>query len=134
MEISMAVFFKLIGRVFSGLGYASRFVKIYEDLFIKYLNFNPYPGTLNVDIGCDASLLFLRLKPIIIPPPIPIYSYVYVYPASINNSLKVYVVKSSRSIYDWRVLEIVSKTCLRELLGLKDGDYVEIVVEDSTYN
>lgn len=122
---------RIVGRVFSGLGIASRFVEVYKGLFTKYLGFKPYPGTLNIDVGCDTSFLFLRLNPVVIPPPLPVYSHVYAYPAFIGF-LRVYVVKSSRTIYDWRVLEIVSDTCLREAFRLKDGDYVELEVMDST--
>lgn len=118
--------YRFIGRVFSGLSYASKFTQIYRDLFLKYLGIAPYPGTLNIDLGCDASLIFQRLRPIVIPPPLSIYSTVYVYPASIENYGNVYVVKPSRSIYGWRVLEIISNNYLRGRLGLYDGDYIEI--------
>lgn len=125
--------FRLVGRVFSGFGYASRFTQIYRDLFLKYLGIVPYSGTLNIDLGCDASLIFHRLKPIVIPPPLPIYSYVYVYPAIISDYGNVYVVKPCRSIYGWRILEIISDNCLRRELGLSDGDYLEITIYKSIH-
>lgn len=119
-------FIKIYGRVFSGLGEGSRYVELYRELFLKYLGFEPYFGTLNVDLGIDSSILFKRLNPVIIPPPKPTYSPLLTYKGYVADSLEVYIVKPYVTIYDWRVLELISKYCLREKLGLRDGDYVEI--------
>ncbi|EZQ06795.1 riboflavin kinase [Candidatus Acidianus copahuensis] len=126
---------RILGKVTSGLGEGRIFLgmQYYMDSFKKFLGFSPYPGTLNVVIYDKISFenrLFLESgKSIMIPEhreENKVLGAVKAYPASINNVAPAAIVIPLRSIHPKSVIEIVSPYYIREKLGLKDGDEVEI--------
>ncbi len=118
---------KITGRVVSGLGEGARYVRLYSSVFKEYLGITPYPGTLNISVDRDYSRELLKIRHIVIPPPYEGLGYVLAYKGVLKD-LDIYVIKPLRSRYGWNVLEIISEYCLREKLGLKDNDYVEVVI------
>ncbi len=125
MTLCKSVRFK--GVVVSGVGRGSYYVRLYRDLFKKCLNIDPYPGTLNIDLGLDASFLWNSFKPYVIKPLRKELSLVYVLPACVNN-VRGFIVRSLKTVHGWNIVEVIAEYCLREMLKLKDGDVIEVVV------
>jgi len=126
----------LTGRVFRGLGEGAYYMSLleYRERFRDALGFEPYPGTLNV-----------RLDPESIPRRKILESYdgyrippmrrgelelcgARVFRAVINGTIEGGVVIPDRTVYGPDVVEVVAKVCLREALGLRDGDPVRVEV------
>ncbi len=124
---------KLRGKVVSGTGEGRRYVLIYMSVFREKLGFEPYPGTLNIDVGFDASKIYLSLNPIVIDPPSNTYKPVYALPARIDDT-EGYVIRPFATSHKWNILEFIAPYCIREKLGLRDGDLVEITLYNRVYN
>lgn len=118
----------LRGKVVNGFGEGSRYVSIYRDVFLKYLGIDPYPGTLNIELLEPPELPMEIVKPIEIPPPSPLYGKVLAVKAWIRG-VEVYIVRPLRSRHPGRIIEVVSQYNLKEKLGVKTGDVVEILIE-----
>ncbi len=117
------------GRVFSGVGEGGFYVSIYSKQFRRSLGFTPYPGTLNVRL--DHPLDLSPCKSIRVEPPeIPgaRLGGVLALPARLNG-VDVYIVRPEITVYKGDVVEFIAPKYLRGLLGLRDGDEVEIEVE-----
>jgi riboflavin kinase len=119
----------LNGKVISGLGVGAKYVRLYRRVFEKYLGLDPYPGTLNVDVGRDVSSILAGVPAKIIPPPLPDYAAVIAYKASIGG-VRVYVIKPCITKYDWSILEIISEYNLRRRFNLHDGSEISIIIEE----
>lgn len=127
---------RLKGRVFSGLGEGSYYMSIYARSFARVLGFRPYPGTLNVRLNEESARIYesctgSKGSPIVVEPPDlggDRLARVRVWPATIRG-VSVYIVRPDVTVYTGRVLEVIAADYLRELLGLSDGDLVEIEVE-----
>ena len=118
---------RIRGKVVSGLGDGKKYVELYREVFNKYLGINPFPGTLNVDVGYDVSELLAKTTSKLIPPPKPEYGAVIVFKGYIKN-IEVYLVKPCITRHGWNILEIISEKNLRKELNLKDGDEIEIII------
>lgn len=127
----------LRGRVVSGKGEGSFFVSLpyYREAFMKYLGFEVFPGTLNVVLydrqSIENRVLLDISKGIEIPEhrePERILGSVKAFPATVNGVSPAAVVLPSRTVHPKSVIEIISPYKLREKIGLKDGDEVEVEV------
>ncbi len=118
----------LEGVVVSGLGVGAKYVKLYREMFMKYLGIDPYPGTLNIDVGKDVSSLLAEIPAKIIPPPFPGYSLVIAYKGMIDRE-EVYILKPCITEHDWNILEVISQYNLREKLKLRDGSLIKVVIQ-----
>ncbi|MEM2273558.1 MAG: DUF120 domain-containing protein [Candidatus Bathyarchaeia archaeon] len=125
------------GEVFSGLGEGAYYVSQegYRKQFIEKLGFDPYPGTLNLKI-LNGKGMMLRAA-LDTYPGIEIkgfrnksrtYGLVKCFLATINDRERGAVVLASRSHYGKNILEIIAPVCLRDKLGLKDGDKVKVEI------
>lgn len=125
------------GKVFSGLGEGTYYVSQegYRRQFIEKLGFDPYPGTLNLKI-IDREGIKLRAD-LDVYPGIEIESFrnksrtygsVKCFHSIINGVERGAVVLASRSHYGKDVLEVIAPVCLRDKLGLKDGDKVRVEI------
>ena len=117
----------LRGRVVSGLGEGAKYVKLYREQIRRILGFDPYPGTLNIEVFSEKRDPLPLNKAIIIPPPTTGYGKVYAFKAYLMNE-KVYVVKPEITKHSWKIIEVISKYNLREKLGLRDGSIVELLI------
>ena len=126
----------LVGQVFKGLGEGSYYMSLseYREWFRRILGFEPYPGTLNVRLDDDSISKRKELETFEadVIPAIQrggvYYCSAKVFKAVINRSIEVGIVIPEKSVYGPDVIEIVAKNCLRDELGLKDGDKVHIEV------
>ncbi|MEM4717400.1 MAG: DUF120 domain-containing protein [Desulfurococcaceae archaeon] len=115
------------GKVVSGIAQAGYYVERYKDLFKPLLGADPYPGTLNVKLEKCIWDYTSCIEPIVIKPSEPGLCEAYVFKGRIKG-LEVLIVKPVKSVHDCTIVEIIAGVKLRDLLGLKDGDPVEIVI------
>ncbi len=128
---------RLEGRVFTGLGEGAYYVQIphYVKEFKRKLGFKPYPGTLNIRlIGRDEILkraLVEKAADIVIEgfsDERRAYGGARCIKALLNEE-EVVMIFIERTHYSKDVVEVISPVCLREKLGLEDGDKVVLRVK-----
>lgn len=126
---------KLHGTVFKGLQEGAYYLsqKQYQRQFVEKLGFDPYPGTLNIRLGSKADLQIR--KELETYPAIVIEGFenehrsfgpLRCYKVMINGQVKGGLIVIQRTHYDASVVELIAPVSLRERLGLKDGDRVEV--------
>ena len=127
----------LEGTLFTGLGEGAYYVtkEGYRKQFMEKLGFDPYPGTLNLKLTSEydiKSLAELETYPAVtlegFEDESRTYGAVRCYPAIINNKEKGAAINALRTHYGQSVIEIVSPTCLRSRLKLKDGHKVKVEI------
>ena len=127
--------FIIRGRVFSGLGEGRYYVSLegYRKQFIEKLGFDPYPGTLNIKIQKEELYFRRRLdgeEGILIKgftTKDRTFGDVKAFKCRVGE-IKGAVVIPQRTHYPIDVLEIIAPVRLRDVLNLKDGDFVEVEV------
>jgi CTP-dependent riboflavin kinase len=126
----------LSGIIVSGAGQAAYFTGLdwVREQCVEKLYFQPYPGTLNiqVDENCLALLEDLRKKPTRNRlSPDPSFCNARTLPASLSNlSVAIIIPDKSVNIHRPNILEIIAPVSLKETLSLKDGDRVMLTVEE----
>jgi riboflavin kinase len=133
----------LEGRVFSGMGEGAYYISLpwYREQIRKKLGFDPYPGTLNVNLLSWDSIQNRRL--------VSKYADIWIEGfrdrnrtyggarailASFNNSDLCAILYIERTHYGENVIELISPVYLRGKYGLSDGDKVKITVTLPTVN
>lgn len=122
---------RMKGRVTTGLGEGQYYISLdgYRKQFVDRLGFEPYPGTLNLQLKepfghpnataitiegfKDASRTFGGGK---------------CYPVSVDG-VRAAIIRPDRSSYPLNLVEIIAPVNLRKTLDLKDGDEVEVILE-----
>ena len=120
----------IIGEVVSGLGEGSYYVQMYRERIKEYLDFDPYPGTLNLRVVFPKTVFdaLVDVRPILMPGFVKngrTFGDVRAYPVSVEG-IKGAIVVPSRTIHPPRIAEIIAPVNLRETLKLKDGDRVNV--------
>lgn len=133
----------LEGRVFSGMGEGAYYISLpwYRDQIRRKLGFDPYPGTLNVNLlSWDAiqnRRLVSKYADIVIEgfkDKSRTYGGARAILASFNNSDLCAILYIERTHYSDNVIEVVSPIYLRGKYNLSDGDKVRISVSLPTSN
>ena len=125
------------GIVFSGMRDGAYYVtrEGYKKQFMEKLGFNPYPGTLNLKL--KSGLEVQAKRNLDAYPGIMIEGFengqrmfgpVKSFKAIINNKIEGALLLIKRTHHGENVMEIISPVFLREKLGLKDGDRVNIKI------
>jgi riboflavin kinase len=128
------------GRVSDGFGEGAAFVELngYKKQFVDVLGYEPYPGTLNIELTDDGQN---SIEDIADVDPLVIegwndgetdYGPVYCYPAVLqtgSESESVHIIRPERTRHDEATLEVLSRHNLRERIGLDSGDPVTVVIE-----
>jgi riboflavin kinase len=128
---------QLDGKVVSGMGEGAYYMSLdgYRTQFSEKLGYEPYAGTLNLKLSSQTSI---RMRSIMDSYPSIFvrgfadssrsYGWVKCYPAVLNNGAleKAAVVVLERTHYDKSVLEVIAPICIKESLGIKNGDYVKV--------
>jgi len=121
----------LEGRVFSGGGIGSFFINMswVRSQIKEKLGFNPYPGTLNLQLlpGTDVKELRDKTKGIKIKSSEGFHEG-RCFKALIMEKLWGAVVVPDVPKYPHDLLEILAPVNLRETLGIKDGVDIEVIV------
>jgi riboflavin kinase len=131
--------FKTRGEVTSGLGKGREFVTLdgYVDQFLGKLGYEPYPGTLNVELESETDGAFDELDAIRIDgweDGDRSFGIVDCYPADISrprteSDVPLHVLVPDRSDHDSSVIEIIAPVRLRDEFGLSDGASIEVRIE-----
>ena len=126
----------LRGRIFTGLGEGAYYIRLegYRKQFRKKLGFDPFPGTLNMQLLTDTDVNEFQLLKATIG--IEIHGFenggrsfgpVTCYPAIINDKQRAAILLIERTHHHPNVIEIISPQNLREQLGLKDDDVLRVI-------
>jgi len=127
----------LEGRVFSGLGEGAYYISLpwYRDQIRRKLGFDPYPGTLNINLISWDSIQNRRLVGIYADIVIEgfkdknrSYGGARAISASFNNNDLCAILYIERTHYGDNVVEVISPVYLRGKYALSDGDKVRITV------
>lgn len=121
------------GTVISGVGRGRNFVSL--PWFIKYvkemLRFEPFPGTLNIVVADGEAERIAKILDkhggLMVTPRDGHYPG-NLYRALIASRIEGAVVRPRVQGYPKNLLEIIAPVCLREALGLRDGDEVSVEV------
>ena len=99
---------------------------------MKKLGFKPYPGTLNLAIAdSDADLLesLQGLDTMALIPPDPKFCSARTLPVKIKGIQGAIIIPAKDvQIHAKNRLEVIAPVCLKEVLGLDDGDFVKITI------
>ena len=127
-----------VGKVFQGLGEGAYYIGLegYRSQFKKALGFDPYPGTLNVKLESAIQVEHKRelrgfdgLRIDGFQRDGRTYGGARCYRATVGKAeLPAAVLVIDRTHYDDSVLEIISHHYLRDALGLKNGDQLDVNV------
>ncbi|MBN2334703.1 DUF120 domain-containing protein [Candidatus Bathyarchaeota archaeon] len=123
------------GTVVSGLFEGAYYIGKdgYRRQIADKLGFDPFPGTLNVQIKQDDFEKRRRLEA---GPGIHLEGFkdgerafgaANCYHVTINGEVEGALIVAERSIHDYNIMEIISPIYLRRKLGLADGDKVRLV-------
>jgi riboflavin kinase len=133
---------ELHGSVTSGMGEGRHYITLsgYMEQFRERLGYEPYAGTLNVDLTTDSIRSRARLDAL---DPITIegwesddrtYGPAYCYPAALSVDGETYaethVITPERTHHGDDHLELIAPDRLRDELGLEDGMEVTISVTE----
>lgn len=128
---------ELEGKVLKGLGEGQYYVNIpgYRKQFEEKLRFEPFPGTLNIQLSENSSALRNLLREM---PAVRIEGFNdgertfgggKCYPVIIGG-IEAAVVAPERTHYPSDLIEIIAPVKLRDVLQLNDGDRVVIQVKN----
>ena len=134
---------ELEGTVTSGMGEGRHYISLpgYSRQFEERLGYDPFPGTLNVDLFDDSVR---RRSAVSSLEPVPIdgwedeertYGPAVCYPATIETAdgdryEGAHTIAPERTHHDEDQLEVIAPDKLREKLGIEDDDRVTVSVGD----
>ncbi|WIV67651.1 CTP-dependent riboflavin kinase [Natrialbaceae archaeon AArc-T1-2] len=134
---------ELEGTVTSGMGEGRHYISLsgYKRQFEDRLGYEPFPGTLNVDLTTESVRRRSALESL---DPIPIdgwedeertYGPAVCYPATVETAdgeryEGAHTIAPERTHHDEDQLEIIAPEKLRDELDLTDGDHLTIYVGD----
>ncbi|RXK50496.1 DUF120 domain-containing protein [Halorientalis pallida] len=133
---------ELQGFVTSGMGEGRHYISLpgYMEQFIEKLGYEPFAGTLNVDLTDEsvrARAGMASLEPVTIEgweDDERTYGPAFCYPASVEVGDSIYepahVIAPERTHHDEDQLEVIAPEKLREAIGLEDEDEVIINVTE----
>jgi riboflavin kinase len=107
------------GRVFTGLGEGAYYVRLdgYRKQFRKLLGYNPYPGTLNIQLLIQIQGFVSGDRT---------FGPVTCYPTTVNSEGKAAVLVIERTHHHPNVVEIIAPINLREKLNIIDDDIITV--------
>ncbi|MFP3909866.1 MAG: winged helix-turn-helix domain-containing protein/riboflavin kinase [Archaeoglobaceae archaeon] len=125
----------ITGKAMSGVGEGRYYVSLegYREQFSDKLNFDPYPGTLNLKVNKEQLYFRRRLDE---EEGINIEGFstddrtfgeVKAFPCRIDK-IEGAVVLPQRTHYPSDVMEVIAPVHIRDALGIKDGDSVNVEV------
>jgi riboflavin kinase len=126
------------GRLVTGLGEGAYYVRLpeYRRQFIEALGFDPYPGTLNIQLSPKdrnvQQTLESTSQPIIVKGFTShgrTFGDVKCFPATINDAIHGAVILIHRTHHDDRIIELIAPDDLRTQLRLVKGSRVKVAVK-----
>lgn len=128
------------GRVLTGLGEGAYYMRLegYRKQFREKLGFDPFPGTLNIQLLTDADIHEFQLLKATIGLEIKgfvsrgrSFGAVACYPVSLNKKQEAAILIIQRTHHHPNVVEIISPVNLRDQLHLIDGDILTVKAQIS---
>ena len=134
----------LTGTVTSGMGEGRHYISLsgYHEQFVDRLEYEPFPGTLNVELT-DESIRARSAMESLDPVPIDgwedgdrTYGPAVCYPASVEPADgetydEAHLIAPERTHHDEDQLELIAPEKLREAMDLADGDHLTVHVEEA---
>ncbi|MFC2175137.1 DUF120 domain-containing protein [archaeon] len=121
----------LKGRVVSGDKTGAYFISMYAAKMKAKLGYDPFPGTLNLELPEAPSFPTRSHFISSWTEDGKSHGAVWMYPAVMLNT-RVTAVVPELTHHGSKVVEVISPYCLRTKFGLKDGDYIDLEVEEVT--
>jgi riboflavin kinase, archaea type len=122
----------IIGNIVSGTHKGSYFMtlEVYQDEFREKLGFQPFPGTLNLEISReDAKRIMDQNEKIGIIKGSGSFGDVKFLPAQLNNKIDGAILFPVKTQHSNEILEFVAGKNLRKALQLKDGDEITLKID-----
>jgi len=126
--------YTLTGKIVSGVRQAAFFTQLdwVQAQCEKKLGFKPYPGTLNLAID-DLNTEWLKshqeIDTLALVPPDPKFCRAQTLPVTIMGIQAAIIIPAKDvQIHATNIVEVMAPVCLKESLGLGDGDFVKITV------
>lgn len=128
---------ELTGRVISGVQKASFFTQLdwVQEQCLEKLGFRPYPGTLNLSMeilekGLPTVKELRKQAGLKLIPPDPNFCAATVLPVYLGGVKGAIVVPAEDvNVHGKQILEVLAPLRLRDSLGVKDGDWVTLVLD-----
>jgi len=123
---------KIIGKIVSGTHKGSYFMslKVYQDEFREKLGFEPFPGTLNLEISPeDGKAIFDLQDKMGTIQGSGKYGDVKFIAARLNREIDGALLFPVKTQHSHEILEFVAAKNLRKSMQLKDGDQVTLEIE-----
>ncbi len=126
----------LRGKIISGAGQGAYFTRIdwVRQQCHEKLGFEPYPGTLNLEISEDrlTTVEFLdQKKGIELASPDPAFCDAKVFPVTIGAMNGALIMPEEKvRIHAKNIIEIIAPVHIKASLNVKDGDFVTIKLID----
>ncbi len=119
------------GIVREGKGEARAFTQLnwVRQEFLDKLGFDPYPGTLNLQVENGAVLNAFRARTGIPIEPQPGYCAAECFKVKLNGEFSAAWIIPDVPGYPEDQIELIAPISLRDVLTLKDGDAVQIEIE-----
>lgn len=121
---------KLTGKIISGTGKGRKFVKLYSQVFQKYINMNPFYGTLNIQLEKEfvtpEDALHINEKQIyeIMNSN---YAGIFLIECKLFDQ-DLWIVRPELTEHDKKIIEIIAPYNLREKYNLETGNNLEVLV------
>ena len=120
------------GKLVSGTRKGSYFMSldVYKSQFRDKLGFNPYPGTLNLEISFSKAREIFKL-----PDKIGTikgeghFGDVNFIPATLNQEVEGAIIFPVKTQHPIEILEFVAPQNLRRALKLKNGDVLTVTID-----
>ena len=133
----------LQGAVTGGMGEGRHYISLsgYAEQFRERLGYEPFPGTLNVELT-ERSVRERSAMRAFDPVPIDgwedeerTYGPASCYPATVSNTdganyEHAHVIVPERTHHDEKQIELIAPEKLRDVLGLEDDEHLRIHVEE----
>jgi len=125
---------RLEGRVVRGTGQAAFFTRLdwVRQAFRRVFGFDPYPGTLNVEVFKEhaaAVKTLSRAAGICLVPPTPRFCTAKALPVTVGGIRGALILpEEAVRVHGALIVEIVAPLRLKGALGLADGDSVAVFV------
>ncbi len=123
---------KISGKIISGAGQGAFFTQLdwVKEQCLQKLGFEPWPGTLNLEISGDRLNAIEETKEkdgLELISPDSNYCSGHVMPVSINGLPAAIVVPAEDvRVHAENIIEIIAPEMLKQALDVKDGDWVTV--------
>lgn len=106
-------------QVVGGKGEGAKYIEVYSAKIEKAVGMKPYPGTLNLKIENLPPLEYIEI------PAFGKFGAIKLAPCAVNYE-RAFIVVPEKGKREPDVIEIIAEKNIKALLGLEDGDFVDI--------